>query len=250
MQAGSTQGVRGIHDVGKQEMTAMDTQTTTTEDTLVIERGSVPPLTVTPRMATRYARYGKPTVDRIGAAFVVLLASPLVVIVSAAVLVGLGRPILYRQPRIGRNGETFGMLKFRTMEPDRRSQTQPIPAASDRRRRHKTADDPRHTRLGRLLRRLSLDELPQLWNVLRGDMSLVGPRPELPSVVERYEDWQHLRHAVKPGITGLWQVTERQRSDGDMHLHTAVDLTYLGRLSLLTDLRILLKTPTALTKGR
>ena len=111
-----------------------------------------------------------------------------------------------------------------------------------RRRVHKSVDDPRHTPLGRFLRASSLDELPQLFNVLRGELSLVGPRPELPEVVENhYQPWQHARHAVKPGITGLWQVTERA-DEQPMHEHVDTDLRYVHELSVGTDLRILLLT--------
>ena len=202
------------------------------------------------RAGSTYDRFVKPVLDRIGATVLLLLTLPVMLLVCLAVYVRLGRPIFFRQPRVGRGGATFGMLKFRTMEPDRRRHQVPVPSNKDRRRQHKSAADPRHTGIGRFLRRCSLDELPQLWNVVRGDMSLVGPRPELASVVARYEDWQHQRHQVKPGITGLWQVTDRQTSDGDMHLHTGTDLLYIEQVSLRTDLRILLRTPIALTKGR
>lgn len=202
------------------------------------------------RAGCPYDRLVKPVLDRIGAAVLLLVTLPVMLAVCLAVYVRLGRPIFFRQPRVGRGGVPFGMLKFRTMEPDRRHRQVPYPRSKDRRRHHKSADDPRHTGIGRFLRRCSLDELPQLWNVLRGDMSLVGPRPELASIVARYEDWQHQRHQVKPGITGLWQVTDRQTSDGDMHLHTGTDLLYIEQISLRTDLRILLRTPIALTKGR
>jgi lipopolysaccharide/colanic/teichoic acid biosynthesis glycosyltransferase len=158
--------------------------------------------------------------------------------------------VLLVQPRIGRAGRTFGMLKFRTMHPCRRHRYEAVPPEQDRRCRHKSDEDPRHTRLGRLLRQTSLDELPQVWNVLRGDMSLVGPRPELPAIVAGYADWQHRRHEVKPGITGLWQVTERTHSAGEMHLHTGTDLAYLEQLSLRTDLAILIRTPIVLMRGR
>jgi lipopolysaccharide/colanic/teichoic acid biosynthesis glycosyltransferase len=119
-----------------------------------------------------------------------------------------------------------------------------------RRRNHKSPDDPRHTRLGRFLRRTSLDELPQLINVIRGDLSLVGPRPELPEVVAHYEPWQHARHWVRPGITGLWQVTKRGNGE-PMHEHVDSDLKYMRSLSASTDLRILLLTvPAALGLSR
>jgi lipopolysaccharide/colanic/teichoic acid biosynthesis glycosyltransferase len=114
-------------------------------------------------------------------------------------------------------------------------------AGSERRLTHKSEADPRHTRFGRFLRRTSLDELPQLVNVLRGELSLVGPRPELPEVVARYESWQHARHGVKPGITGLWQVTDRCSGEA-MHLCVSRDLEYLDRISARTDIGILLRT--------
>lgn len=205
----------------------------------------------------RYDRFVKPIIDRLGALVLCLLFAPVLLAVTVTLLLTLGRPLMIRQRRVGRNGRTFDMYKFRTMHPCRRNQPcrrkQPRDVAmqSDRRRRHKAADDPRHTDVGRFLRRYSLDELPQLWNVVRGDMSLVGPRPELEQVVTTsYAAWQHQRHLVKPGVTGLWQVTERAHSDGDMHLHTEVDLAYIERISLRTDLWILVRTPfAALGKG-
>jgi lipopolysaccharide/colanic/teichoic acid biosynthesis glycosyltransferase len=208
------------------------------------------PPPVTSRAGSRYDRFVKPVLDRVVAAVLLVVLLPVLVVVAAALLVTLGRPLLYVQPRVGRAGRTFGMLKFRTMRPDRRRRDESVPAHLDRRRTHKSDADPRHTRIGRALRRSSLDELPQLWNVLRGDMSVVGPRPELPGIVDGYVDWQHQRHEVKPGITGLWQVTERSTSAGEMHLHTATDLVYLERLSLRTDLAILARTPVSLAKGR
>ena len=118
----------------------------------------------------------------------------------------------------------------------------------ERRQRHKSARDPRVTRIGRYLRRSCLDELPQLWNVVRGEMSLVGPRPELPSIVERYEPWQHARHAVSPGITGWWQVN--RTADNLMHEATELDIYYVHNHSLLLDLRILVRTFGAVIDGR
>jgi lipopolysaccharide/colanic/teichoic acid biosynthesis glycosyltransferase len=189
--------------------------------------------------ATWYQRWGKPAFDRAVGLAVAIALVPLVLLVALAVRVTLGAPVLYRQRRIGLRGVEFDMLKFRTMLPDRRRSRQPF-EGPDRRRTHKSDEDPRHTRLGRFLRMSSLDELPQLWNVVRGDLSLVGPRPELTEIVERYEPWQHARHVVKPGITGLWQVT--RRGDGLMHEHVEVDLRYVEDLSFRTDLKILVLT--------
>lgn len=110
-----------------------------------------------PRVGCAYARFVKPVLDRVGAALLLLITLPVILLVCLAVYL-LGRPIFFRQPRVGRDGTTFGMLKFRTMEPDRRRRQAPVPASKDRRRQHKSADDPRHTDLGRILRRCSLDE--------------------------------------------------------------------------------------------
>lgn len=197
---------------------------------------------------SRYARIGKPLLDRTLALVLLVLTLPLLGLVALVVLVDLGSPVLFRQERVGRGGRHFSMLKFRTMRPDRRTRPAPFDGP-DRRRTHKHPSDPRLTRVGRVLRAWSLDELPQLVHVVRGEMSLVGPRPELVSVVARYEGWQHYRHLVKPGLTGLWQVTERGSTP--MHERTDLDLDYLRDLSLVTDLRIMLRTvPAALGHRR
>jgi exopolysaccharide biosynthesis polyprenyl glycosylphosphotransferase len=173
------------------------------------------------------------------------------VLLGIAIMIALDSdgPILFRQTRIGRHGRPFGMLKFRTMRRERRLRTAGPPDGTDeRRQRHKSANDPRVTRVGRFLRRTCLDELPQLWNVLRGQMSLVGPRPELPSIVDTYEPWQHLRHQVSPGMTGWWQVN--RVPDRLMHEDTELDIYYVRKHSLLLDLRIIARTFGAVIDGR
>jgi lipopolysaccharide/colanic/teichoic acid biosynthesis glycosyltransferase len=202
------------------------------------------PLVTAP--TTLYARIGKPLFDRVVGTVLLVLTAPVTCVVGFAVWLSVGRPLIFRQPRIGRGGEPFTVFKFRTMRPDRRQAHQPV--AHDRRLTHKSERDPRHTRVGRRLRSWSLDELPQLWNVVRGDMSLVGPRPELVEVVERYEPWQHQRHVVKPGLTGLWQVS--RRGEGLMYLYTDLDLEYIATMSFRRDLAILCKTlPAALSRS-
>lgn len=186
-----------------------------------------------------YVRWCKPLIDRIAAGVLLALTLPLILMVALTVLLALGRPVLYRQRRVGQGGEVFRVWKFRTMLPDRRVAERPVPV--ERRVCHKREDDPRHTRVGTVLRRWRLDELPQLLNILSGTMSLVGPRPELVEVVSRYQPWQHRRHAVKPGLTGLWQVSTPTCS-GLMHENTHVDLDYIDRIGLVTDVRILLRT--------
>lgn len=195
-----------------------------------------------------YQRWGKRALDLVGGAVALVVLSPVLALGAVAVALSLGRPVLFRQQRVGRAGRTFVCLKFRTMYPDRRAHDAGPRALGERRVTHKSADDPRLTPLGRFLRTWSIDELPQLVNVLRGEMSLVGPRPELPSVVARYEPWQHGRHVVKPGMTGLWQVSARAATA--MHEATAIDLEYIERLSLRTDLSILARTIPALLTQR
>ena len=204
-----------------------------------------PTLAVAPIIATdhgAYLRIVKPVLDRVLAALLLLALAPVLLLVAAAVRWSLGRGIFYRQTRIGLGGAPFTVLKFRTMLPDRRAAQAPW-ESTDRRVSHKSSSDPRHTRVGTFLRRWSLDELPQLVNVVRGEMSLVGPRPELPHIVDRYEPWEHVRHAVRPGLTGFWQTTAR--SDGPMQEFTHLDIEYVRSVSFATDLRLLVATPFA-----
>lgn len=192
-----------------------------------------------------YERIIKPLLDRVASAVLSVLTMPLAVIIAVSIKVSLGGPVLFKQTRVGKRGVTFTVYKFRTMLPDRRSGATEW-LGEERRLTHKSPNDPRHTPLGRFLRKWSLDEIPQFWNVALGQMSLVGPRPELLEVVANYEPWQHRRHEVKPGITGLWQIS--QRGDVPMHQATDLDLAYIDRLSFWTDLNILLGTVPALAK--
>ena len=181
-----------------------------------------------------------------------LLLLPLMAAVALAIRRDSPGPALFRQHRVGCDGRVFEMYKFRTMyhQPEQAEaalraaapDTPPPPGQP-----YKLPNDPRITRVGRFLRRSSLDELPQLLNVLRGEMSLVGPRPELPGIVARYHAWQLARLAVPPGMTGWWQVNGR--SNHPMHLSTDDDLYYLAHYSLLLDLRILARTVTAVIRG-
>jgi lipopolysaccharide/colanic/teichoic acid biosynthesis glycosyltransferase len=194
-----------------------------------------------------YVRIGKPCLDRVSSVLLILACAPVMALVALVIRISLGPSVIFRQSRIGRHGSSFAVLKFRTMLPDRRRAQVPI-SFPDRRRTHKAKDDPRHTALGRFLRRWSLDELPQLINVARGQMSLIGPRPELPSVVAGYEPWQHMRHGVKPGMTGLWQVLAR--GSGPMEQHTDLDIVYARSVCLRLDLWIVLATAMAVLAGR
>jgi exopolysaccharide biosynthesis polyprenyl glycosylphosphotransferase len=174
---------------------------------------------------------------------------PVCVLTAAAIKLEDGGPIFYKSTRVGENGKLFTMWKFRSMRVNadklghlvvgRDSEGRPV---------YKTPDDPRVTRVGRVIRRTSIDELPQLVNVLLGQMSMVGPRPELPWVLEKYEPWQRKRFAVPQGITGWWQVNGR--SDLPLHLHTEEDLYYIQNYSLLLDVQILWKTIAAIVSAR
>ena len=169
------------------------------------------------------------------------LAGPLLAVAMLAIALEDGTPVLFRQRRVGRFGRLFTIYKLRTMRRDRCGDAL-SPQGSG---------DSRVTRVGAFLRRTSIDELPQFFNVLRGDMAVVGPRPEMPFVVStRYERWQHLRHLAKPGITGLWQTT--CRSEVPLHLPeaTRIDLQYQHSASLRTDGRIVLQTFRMLVSGR
>jgi lipopolysaccharide/colanic/teichoic acid biosynthesis glycosyltransferase len=202
----------------------------------------------------------KRSLDIAGSLALLVGLSPLLVLIAVAVKWSSPGSILFRQMRIGHMTQPFTMLKFRTMYSDadhrlhREFVSSFIKASSDVRRRgrngfFKLTNDPRVTRLGRMLRSTSLDELPQLWNVLRGDMSLVGPRPPLPYELEQYEPW-HRRRVLeaKPGITGLWQVAGRSRTTFDEMVR--LDLRYARRRSLWNDLRILCATPAAVLSGK
>lgn len=178
-----------------------------------------------------------------------VLALPVLALVAVAIRLDSPGPILFKQQRIGEGGRTFWMYKFRSMVKDaEKQQAEMVSFDEDGSMIHKRPNDPRITSVGRIIRRTSLDEVPQLLNVLKGEMSLVGPRPELPWIVEGYEAWQFQRFAVPQGITGWWQVNGR--SDKPMHLHTEEDLFYIQNYSLLLDVQILWKTAGAVLKRR
>ena len=195
-----------------------------------------------------------------------LFFAPLFVVIAIAIKLSSKGPVLFRQERFGRQVEPFTFYKFRSMyadsdqtvhkayvsrliagRPETGNGTSNGTAAGEKTRIFKITGDPRVTPLGRLLRRSSLDELPQLWNVLRGEMSLVGPRPCIQYELEQYADWHTLRLDVKPGMTGLWQVAARNRVGFDEMVK--LDLAYVRQRSLWLDIKILLRTPLAVISG-
>jgi exopolysaccharide biosynthesis polyprenyl glycosylphosphotransferase len=188
-----------------------------------------------------YQRLVKRAFDVFLGLLALIPALPLMAVCALVIFLEDGAPVLIRQKRVGENGRLFEMLKFRTMVKNAeqlRSQVEKRDA--DGNLVHKSRGDPRVTHVGRWLRRLSLDELPQLFNILAGTMSLVGPRPEMPYLVDQYQPWQRKRFAVPPGLTGWWQVNGR--SDKPMHLHTEDDLYYIQNYSIWLDLQIIVRT--------
>ncbi len=174
---------------------------------------------------------------------------PLMGLVALAIRLDSPGSVLLRPKRAGENGRLFEMFKFRTMVQNSNEIPGAVEQSNDQWHLvHKQPDDPRVTGIGRFLRRFSLDELPQIFNVLKGEMSLVGPRPELPYLVDRYEPWQRIRFAVPQGMTGWWQVNGR--AEKLMHLHTEEDLFYVQHYSLWLDLRILVKTIWVVLHGK
>jgi lipopolysaccharide/colanic/teichoic acid biosynthesis glycosyltransferase len=203
----------------------------------------------------------KRTIDVTGSGIGLILGAPLFVAIALAICLSSKGPVFYRQQRVGRYGTPFVFLKFRSMHVDNDTQVhkqyvkqliagqvEPQPSAGSGQGVYKLTNDPRVTKVGAFLRRTSLDELPQLWNVLKGEMSLVGPRPAIPYEVEAYQIW-HRRRVLeaKPGITGLWQVSGRSRVKFDEMVR--LDVRYAMGRSVWLDLKILLLTPWSVIIG-
>ena len=201
----------------------------------------IPMLTPSDTQLSPWARLFKRGVDVLGSSIGLLVLSPLLLVIALAIRLDSHGPVIFSQPRVGRDGRLFKVFKFRTMvkgADQLKDQMRHLNEAQGP--MFKIRDDPRVTRVGRFLRRTSLDELPQFWNTLRGDMSLVGPRPALPEEVADYADWHRQRLATAPGITGLWQVSGR--SDLPFDEMVLLDIYYIENWSPLLDLSILLRT--------
>lgn len=217
----------------------------------VDQLGGEPVLYYRAQSAPRSHLVIKQVMDVVGAIILLVIFTPVSLLVALAVFVSSGRPLIFCQRRAGRNGRPFTLYKFRTMAPDahkrqaelasRNEMTGPV---------FKVRSDPRITPLGRFLRRHSLDELPQLWNVLRGEMSLVGPRPLPVEEVERFNDDAHRRRlSVKPGLTCLWQISGRNEI-ADFNDWVRLDLDYIDQWSLWLDVKILVATVPVMLLGR
>jgi exopolysaccharide biosynthesis polyprenyl glycosylphosphotransferase len=210
--------------------------------------GGVPVISLRESALTEPQRVLKRIFDLAASALLLILLAPVIGVIALAIKLESPGPVFFAQERIGQHGQRFKMIKFRSMYQEAEQRWQEVARRdADGRLLHKSSDDPRVTRVGRKLRRTSLDELPQLWNVLCGEMSLVGPRPEIPYIVAEYQPWQWQRFRVPPGMTGWWQVNGR--SDWPMHLNTEDDLYYIQNYSFWLDLRILLKTVGVVLRG-
>ena len=211
--------------------------------------GGMPLITLREPALTDFQRLVKRAFDVVLGTMLLIISLPLTALVALVIKIDSPGSVIFRQQRVGENGKLFLMYKFRSMVDgaDKRCE-EVIEQASDGTVIHKHPDDPRVTRVGRFIRAFSLDELPQLVNVLKGEMSLVGPRPEMPWLAEKYEDWQRKRFTVPQGITGWWQVNGR--ADKLMHENTEEDLFYIKNYSLLLDIQILWRTIGAVSKRR
>jgi len=198
---------------------------------------------------TRSSRFVKRAFDLLGATVGLLVASPLMIAFAAAIKLDSRGPVLFSQLRVGRHGERFRMLKFRTMVPDAEALKESLRSRNEAKGgMFKIGDDPRMTSVGRLLRRSALDELPQLINVLKGEMSLVGPRPLVLDEDTRVEGWHRQRLALMPGMTGHWQILGPVRVP--LSEMVAIDYLYVANWSLWTDVKILLRTVPHVIGGR
>ncbi len=187
--------------------------------------------------------------DLVGAVAGLLLAAPLMLMAIIATKLDTPGPVFFRHVRLGKNGKPFAMLKFRSMYQDAAVMQTAMVADNDIPGPvFKIRSDPRVTPTGKFIRKYSLDELPPLWHVLTGDMSLVGPRPPVPEEVGRYEPWQRERLAVKPGLTCIWQVSGR--SDVPFDEWVRMDIEYVRTRNMWQDLRLLLRTVPAVITGR
>ncbi|MDU7455932.1 sugar transferase [Clostridium saudiense] len=189
----------------------------------------------------RIYEISKRAIDIIGAGSGLLLLSPVIAIVACAVKFTSKGPIFFSQKRVGKNGKLFDMYKFRSMVVNAEELKEKLANQNEMSGpMFKMKDDPRVTKVGKFIRRTSLDELPQLWNVLKGDMSLVGPRPSLPKEVKQFEKWMFKRLTVKPGLTCYWQVSGRNNIDFEDWMK--LDISYVEDRNLWIDIKLIFKT--------
>jgi exopolysaccharide biosynthesis polyprenyl glycosylphosphotransferase len=215
----------------------------------VEELDGIPVLALSSAPADGGSLVAKRLFDVLVSAALLLLLSPVFVAAAIAIKLDSRGPVFFRQRRVGLNGREFWLYKFRSMYEDAEARRAELEHRNEMvGPAFKLSDDPRVTRVGRLLRKTSLDEAPQFWNVLKGEMSVVGPRPPLPTEVRRYERWQRRRLSVKPGITCTWQISGRNEIDFAEWME--LDLRYIDNWSLWHDLEIVLRTIPAVLLGK
>jgi exopolysaccharide biosynthesis polyprenyl glycosylphosphotransferase len=200
--------------------------------------GGIPVIEIRRSPLAGWGRIAKRIMDIIGSIIAIIIASPLMLVVSIVIKLDSKGPVLFKQRRVGANNKEFIFMKFRSMYTGAHKEHEKMIKKYGN--MFKLKDDPRVTRFGRFLRKTSIDELPQFFNVFKGEMSLVGPRPPMPEEVSRYSEWQKKRVGFKPGVTGLWQVSGR--SDTSFEEWVKLDVYYIENWSLLLDLHIILKT--------
>ncbi len=233
--------VSKLHDLPVRVWVIPDYFSLTLHHAQIEDFANIPLLNLRAPALSEYQRMSKRAFDLLIALLALPFYLPLMGLVALTIKLEDHGPVFYNAPRVGENGRLFQMHKFRSMVVGADRMQQLVERRDENGNLvFKTPDDPRVTRVGRFLRRSSLDELPQLFNVLKGEMSLVGPRPELPQLVDRYDLWQRKRFAVPQGMTGWWQINGR--SDRPMHLHTEDDLYYVQHFSIWLDIQIILRT--------
>ena len=204
----------------------------------MMTHSTTPPLLLVYRPQV-WRRRTRRVIDTITAALLLLAATPVLTIACIAILLDDGWPVIFPQRRVGRFERLFTMYKLRTMRRDHCGDLL----------KPRSANDQRITRVGRILRKSSIDELPQMINVLRGEMALIGPRPEMPFLVRKYEHWQHLRHLVTPGLTCIWQTEKRSTIALEHPDATALDVAYISKASPVFDCLLLIKTVPAILES-
>jgi exopolysaccharide biosynthesis polyprenyl glycosylphosphotransferase len=230
-----------LHDLPVRVWVIPDYFSLTLHQARVEDFAGIPMLDLRAPALSEYQRMVKRAFDLAVSLLALPFALPLMGLAALAIYLEDRGPIFYHAVRVGENGRVFRMHKFRSMRPDAEKLQHLVEKKdADGHVIHKIPEDPRVTKVGRFLRRTSLDEIPQLFNIIAGEMSLVGPRPELPQLVEKYDLWQRKRFAVPQGLTGWWQINGR--SDKPMHLHTEEDLYYVQHYSIWLDLQILTRT--------
>jgi exopolysaccharide biosynthesis polyprenyl glycosylphosphotransferase len=232
---------RGLVEAGVHVELSSTLRDVASQRLLLRPLGRYPVVCLAPVRRTGWRGVAKRTTDITIAALGLIFTAPLMAIVAVAIKLDSPGPVVFRQQRIGKDGNLFTIYKFRTMCADAEIRLAELESLNEAKGPlFKIRNDPRTTRVGRILRRLSIDEIPQLWNVLRGEMSMVGPRPALPSEAAKWVSRTRDRLLVKPGLTGMWQVNGR--SDASFAQYEQLDLYYVDNWSLITDLLIILRT--------